>query len=36
VNLRTIVLIGMAGLGGWDAFAASREARDGADHPLES
>ena len=32
---RTIVLIGMAGHMGWDAFAASPEARDGADHPLD-
>jgi len=32
---RTIVLIGVAGRFGWDAFAASKEARDGAKHPLD-
>jgi hypothetical protein len=34
-GLRTIVLVGVAGRRGWDAFAASPEARDGADHPLD-
>lgn len=34
-SLRTIVLIGIAGRSGWDAFAASDEARDGADNPLD-
>jgi ferredoxin len=34
-NVRTIVLIGVAGRSGWDAFAASKEARDGAQHPLD-
>jgi hypothetical protein len=34
-NVRTIVLAGMAGREGWDAFAASAEARDGTDHPLD-
>ena len=34
-NIRTIVLIGVAGRMGWDAFAASAEARDGGDHPLD-
>ena len=34
-GLRTIVLAGMAGRDGWPAFAASAEARDGADHPLD-
>ncbi len=35
VEVRAIVLIGMAGRMGWGAFAASPEARDGADHPLD-
>jgi ferredoxin len=34
-QVRTIALIGMAGRCGWDAFAASLEARDGLDHPLD-
>ena len=34
-DLRTIVLIGVAGRSGWDAFAASDEARGGQDHPLD-
>ena len=34
-DLRTIVLIGVTGRSGWDAFAASAEARDGAEHPLD-
>jgi hypothetical protein len=33
--IRTIVLIGMAGRGGWAAFAASDEANDDIDHPLD-
>jgi hypothetical protein len=34
-DVRTIVLVGMAGRVGWGAFAASAEARDGLDHPLD-
>ena len=34
-HVRTIVLIGMAGRSGWDAFTASAEAHDGIDHPLD-
>jgi ferredoxin len=34
-DVRTIVLIGVAGQEGWPAFAASPEAQDGADHPLD-
>ena len=34
-DLRTIALIGVAGRSGWDAFAASEEARDGLAHPLD-
>jgi hypothetical protein len=34
-EVRTLVLAGMAGREGWDAFAASPEARGGADHPLD-
>ena len=34
-DIRTIVLAGAAGRDGWSAFAASPEARDGADHPLD-
>ena len=34
-DIRTIVLAGMAGRDGWDAFAASPEASDGLDHPLD-
>ena len=34
-DMRTIVLAGMAGRDGWDAFAASPEAGDGADDPLD-
>jgi ferredoxin len=34
-DVRTLVLIGMTGCAGWDAFAASREAHDGTEHPLD-
>jgi hypothetical protein len=34
-DIRTIVLAGMAGREGWSAFAASPEARDGAENPLD-
>jgi hypothetical protein len=34
-DARTVVLAGMAGREGWHAFAASSEARDGTDHPLD-
>ena len=34
-DIRTIVLAGMAGHEGWDAFAASPEASDGFDNPLD-
>jgi len=34
-DVRTIVLIGVAGRFGWDAFAASEEVFDGAEHPLD-
>jgi hypothetical protein len=34
-DMRTIVLAGMAGREGWDAFAQSPEASDGLDHPLD-
>ena len=34
-DVRAIVLAGMAGRDGWSAFAASPEAADGADHPLD-
>src|SRR5260370_41909204 len=34
-DVRTIALIGVAGRRGWDAFAVSEEARDGAEHPLD-
>ena len=34
-GIRTIVLAGMVGRDGWDAFAASPEARDGLEHPLD-
>lgn len=34
-DVRTIVLAGMAGREGWSAFAASPEANDGTDHPLD-
>jgi hypothetical protein len=34
-DLRTIALIGVAGRSGWDAFAASEDARDGFAHPLD-
>src|SRR3984885_1188962 len=34
-DIRTIVLAGMAGRDGWSAFAASTEARDGLDDPLD-
>ena len=34
-EMRTIVLAGMAGRGAWEAFAASPEAGDGLDDPLD-
>ncbi|MGB3582584.1 MAG: hypothetical protein WBA40_15960, partial [Roseiarcus sp.] len=34
-SVRAIVLAGMAGRDSWSAFAASPEAADGADHPLD-
>jgi hypothetical protein len=34
-DMRTIVLAGMVGRGGWEAFAASPEAGDGLDDPLD-
>jgi hypothetical protein len=34
-DIGAIVLAGMVGRDGWDAFAASPEASDGADHPLD-
>jgi hypothetical protein len=34
-GMATIVLIGMAGRAGWEAFAASPEAHDGRAHPLD-
>jgi hypothetical protein len=34
-EVRTIVLAGMVGRDGWASFAASAEASDGADHPLD-
>jgi hypothetical protein len=34
-DIRTIVLAGMAGREGWGAFAASPEASDGLEHPLD-
>jgi ferredoxin len=34
-SVRAIVLAGMAGSDGWSAFAASPEAADGGDHPLD-
>ncbi len=34
-SIRTIVLVGMVGREGWSAFAASPEASDCADHPLD-
>ena len=34
-GIRAIVLAGMAGRDGWGAFAASPEAHDSADHPLD-
>jgi hypothetical protein len=34
-DIRTVALVGMAGRSGWDAFAASPEAGDGIDHPLD-
>jgi hypothetical protein len=34
-DIRTIVLAGMVGRDGWDAFAASPEASDGLGHPLD-
>jgi hypothetical protein len=34
-EVRTIVLAGMVGREGWSAFAASPEASDGLDHPLD-
>ncbi len=35
VGTRTIVLAGMVGRDGWNAFAASPEARDDLEHPLD-
>jgi hypothetical protein len=35
VNMRTIVLAGIAGREGWNAFAGSPEASDGLDDPLD-
>lgn len=34
-RVRTLVLVGMAGRNGWDAFAGSPEGRDGLPHPLD-
>ena len=34
-DIGAIALAGMVGREGWDAFAASPEARDGFDHPLD-
>src|ERR1700734_534580 len=34
-RVRAVVLAGTAGRDGWSAFAASPEAADGADHPLD-
>ena len=34
-HIRTIVLAGVVGRDGWAAFAASPEARDGVEHPLD-
>jgi ferredoxin len=34
-SIRTVVLAGMVGRAGWGAFAASPEAADGGDHPLD-
>ena len=34
-GVKTVVLIGMAGRDGWEAFAASAEARDGRADPLD-
>ena len=34
-DVRTIVFVGMVGRWGWNAFAASAEAHDGLDHPLD-
>jgi hypothetical protein len=34
-DIRTIVLAGVVGREGWGAFAASPEASDGVDHPLD-
>ena len=34
-DVRTIVLVGVTGRSGWDDFAASGEAGDGAEHPLD-
>jgi hypothetical protein len=34
-NIRTVALAGFAGRDGWDAFAKSPEAADGAAHPLD-
>ena len=34
-SIRTIALAGFAGRDGWDAFAKSPEAADGAAHPLD-
>jgi hypothetical protein len=34
-DVRTLVLVGVVGAKGWDAFAGSAEARDGEAHPLD-
>jgi len=34
-DIRALVLIGVAGRRGWDAYAASPEAGDGLEHPLD-
>ena len=34
-GMQTIVLVGIVGSAGWDAFAASPEASDGCEHPLD-
>jgi len=34
-KVRTIALVGVAGRRGWDGFAASPEARDGGENPLD-
>ena len=34
-TVRTLILVGMTGRMGWDAFAGSPEAKDGKAHPLD-